>query len=224
VESALVTQHKPDVSKVICFYCKEAGHYKRDCPKLAAKSKKQYERANKVTDGGENEIVFMCSDTADEQHWYIDSGATQHMSGDRAAFIEYDTIPAKAVYMGDNNKQEAIGQGNVKMVLQVSGSPVKAKFTNVLYVPNLKSNLVSVSRLIKDGFNVQFNSNGCDVTKNGAVVAQGVSENRLYRLCGRIVYYEKACIADASARYSNNAELWHKRLGHLSQSTVQLHH
>ena len=99
------------------------------------------------------------------------------MSGDRDAFVQYESIAAKAVYMGDNNKQDAVGQGSVKMVLQVSGSAVKAKFTNVLYVPNLKSNLISVSRLIKDGFSVQFTAAGCDISKNGVVVAQGVSEN-----------------------------------------------
>src|SRR4029079_11703299 len=119
-------------------------------------------------------MVFMCSDHTDEQCWYIDSGATQHMSGDRDAFVDYECIPAKAVYLGRQ---------------------VNAKFTNVLYVPNLKSNLISVSRLIKDGFNVQIGAAGCDILKNGAVVAQGVSENRLYRLCGRIVYYDRACLA-----------------------------
>src|ERR1700759_5862700 len=101
-------------------------------------------------------MVFMCSDHTDEQCWYIDSGATQHMSGDRDAFVDYECISAKAVYMGDNNKQDAVGQGSVKMVLDVSGRQVNAKFTNVLYVPNLNSNLLSVSRLMKEGFNVHF--------------------------------------------------------------------
>ena len=87
----------------------------------------------------------------------------------------------------------------------------------MLYVPNLKSNLISVSRLIKDGFSVQFTGAGCDISKNGVVVAQGVSENRLYRLSGRIVYYDKACLVNARADGST-AELWHKRLGHLSES------
>src|SRR4029078_5287093 len=219
-ESALVMQQKSDVSKLTCFYCKESGHFKRDCPKLNAKNKKQHsERANNVKDN--DEMVVMCSDHTDEQCWYIDSGATQHMSGDRDAFIEYEGIPAKAVYMGDNNKQDAVGQGSVKMVLGVSGRQVNAKFTNVLYVPNLKSNLISVSRLIKDGFNVQFGAGGCDILKNGAVVAQGVSENRLYRLCGRIVYYDRACLAqNASTKALNNADLWHRRLGHLSESGI----
>ena len=213
-ESALVMQQKSDPTKLTCFYCKEPGHFKRDCPKLFAKTKR-FERANNVKDES-SEVVFMASDGADHHCWYIDSGATQHMSGDRAAFVEYAAIPPKAVYMGDNNKQDAVGQGSVKMVLDVSGSALKAKFTNVLFVPNLKSNLISVSRLIKDGFSVQFGAAGCDILKNGVVVAQGVSENRLYRLNGRIVYYEKACLVNVSA--GSAAELWHKRLGHLSES------
>ncbi len=39
-EAALVMQQKSDVSKLTCFYCKESGHFKRDCPKLNAKNKK----------------------------------------------------------------------------------------------------------------------------------------------------------------------------------------
>jgi transposase InsO family protein len=214
-ESALVMQHKSDPSKFICFYCKESGHFKKDCPKLKIK---RFERANNVKDES-SEMVFIAGDGADQQCWYIDSGATQHMSGDRAAFVEYENIAPKAVYMGDNNKQDAVGQGSVKMVLDVAGNALKAKFTNVLFVPNLKSNLISVSRLIKDGFSVQFGVGGCAIYKNGVVVAQGVSENRLYRLNGRIVYYEKACVAHASA--STDAELWHRRLGHLSESGMK---
>src|ERR1700750_2279582 len=123
-------QFKRDVSKITCYNCNETGHYKRDCPKLSGKpsSRKHFERANNVVDGNsDSEVVFMCSDGADQQSWYIDSGATQHMSGDRDAFVEYESIPAKAVYMGDNNKQDAVGQGSVKMVLGVGGRQVNAK-------------------------------------------------------------------------------------------------
>ena len=48
-ESALVMQQKSDVSKLTCFYCKESGHFKRDCPKLNAKNKKQHSERAKIT-------------------------------------------------------------------------------------------------------------------------------------------------------------------------------
>ena len=74
-ESALVTHHRSDVSKITCFYCKESGHFRRDCPKLNGKGKKQFQRANNVIDAAEShEVVFMCGDSADQQCWYIDSG------------------------------------------------------------------------------------------------------------------------------------------------------
>jgi hypothetical protein len=191
-----------------------------DCPKRPKQMgrRPQYERANVVSDRSDSEIVFMSSEciSVSGDDWYIDSGATQHMSRDRAVFSEYNPISGRAVYMGDHTEVQAVGEGTVRARLQVSGSTINGTFTKVLHVPDLKANLISVSRLIQDGFTVNFTVGGCQVLKSNKIVAEAVLVNRLYRLCASVVYYEQACFSA-----SQQAELWHKRLGHVGEHVMK---
>ena len=50
---------------------------------------------------------------AKEGVWYLDSGATNHMTGDRAAFTELDTSIVGTVKFGDGSRVDICGQGTV---------------------------------------------------------------------------------------------------------------
>ncbi len=77
--------------------------------------------------------------------WYIDSGATSHMTFDRASFVTYEEITQYPVEMGDMSTSEVIGRGDVRLTLLNNGVPTPAKLRDVLHVPSFAYSLVSVS-------------------------------------------------------------------------------
>ncbi len=65
--------------------------------------------------------------------------------------------------MGDDTILEAIGKGTIKATMQVGGQLIDTTITQVLHVPKMKNNLISVSKLISEGFKVEFDKDGCKV-------------------------------------------------------------
>ena len=78
---------KRDMSKVKCFACKRMGHYVGQCPNRKKKSSGMAATANEeFTAQFERECAFLICCTLVETTpsvWYIDSGASSHMTGVR---------------------------------------------------------------------------------------------------------------------------------------------
>jgi hypothetical protein len=72
--------------------------------------------------------------------------------------------------MGDDTVLEAIGKGSIKATMQVGSKLTHTTITQVLHVPKLKNNLISGNKLISEGFNVEFDKDGCKVNDARAVV------------------------------------------------------
>jgi hypothetical protein len=62
--------------------------------------------------------------------------------------------------MGDDIVLEAIGKGNIKATMQMGGKLTHTTITQVLHVPKMKNSLISVSKLISEGFKMEFDNDG----------------------------------------------------------------
>jgi hypothetical protein len=78
-------------------------------------------------------------------------------------FTTCERISPRKVFMGDDTILEAIGKGTIKATMQVGGQLIDTTITQVLHVPKMKNNLISVSKLISEGFKVEFDKDGCKV-------------------------------------------------------------
>jgi hypothetical protein len=89
-----------------------------------------------------------------EDTWLIDNGASKHMTVQRdiLSFLIGKNFPHK-VTLGDYYQYpiKGVGKSNYKLD---SGTPVKMK--DVLYVPSLTKNLLSISSLENKGFIFSF--------------------------------------------------------------------
>ncbi len=93
----------------------------------------------------------------------VETGAMQHMTFEQEWFTTYECISPRRVFMGDDTVLEAIGKGNIKATMQVGGKLTHATNTQVLHVPKMKNNLISMSKFISEGFKVEFDKDGCKV-------------------------------------------------------------
>ena len=81
--------------------------------------------------------------------WVIDSGATRHITYSRDVFSDYVQLKVpRIVKMANNSLAYRFGIGNVHVQVFVDDLQVETLLlTDVLYVPDLASNLISVSQL-----------------------------------------------------------------------------
>jgi hypothetical protein len=89
-----------------------------------------------------------------EDTWLIENGASKNMivQRDILSYLTEKKFPQK-VTLGDDYQYpiKGVGESNYKLYL---GTPMKMK--DVLYVPGLTTNLLSISALEKKGFKVAF--------------------------------------------------------------------
>jgi len=92
-----------------------------------------------------------------KQHlWYLDSGYSNHMTGDASKFINISLKQDEHVTYGDNNKGKILGKGTI-------GNENSFLIHDVLYVEGLKHNLFSISQLCDRGYQVTFRTNSCEI-------------------------------------------------------------
>lgn len=88
-----------------------------------------------------------------EQRWYVDSGVSNHMIGCRAAFSDLDANKIGTVKYGDGSRVHIRGQGTVVFRCRNGEHRV---LTGVYFIPQLRSNIVSLGQLDEHGTEVMI--------------------------------------------------------------------
>ena len=149
--------------------------------------------------------------------WIMDIGATDHMTPDIRKFKEYVSCPGRTkVFIAGREVLPVAGIGTVKFR--------DLGFTkNVLHVPNLKAQLISPQRFVKDlKYDFDITDDGCFLLEKGTRRRILASEER-----GGLLYLEdgdhkKAMIVGILEMLKENCRMpeelrrWHCRSGHLS--------
>jgi hypothetical protein len=82
----------------------------------------------------------------DDSLWYLDSGATNHMSGCRRAFVDIDTSIRGSVKFGDGSKVTIEGSGTM---LFEGKTGKHLPLTGVYFIPMLTTNIISLGQFDK---------------------------------------------------------------------------
>jgi hypothetical protein len=224
-------RRQKDFSSYQCYHCDKMGHIAKNCPARREEYKKRNnkrhhahateddEPPNKLAKEEIEEYVLFSalsgSVTPGEDTWLIDSGASKHMTGQKntlSRLIEKDS-PQK-VSLGDDYQYPIKGMGEATYKLD-SGTPMRMK--DVLYVPGLKKNLLSISALDKKGFRVAFIDGEVLMWSKGKTIEDavviGIEEGGLYKLKGH---------SDVALTHSTESpcELWHRRLAHINYKAL----
>lgn len=201
-----------------CFFCKKKGHFKRECSKYKEwlKNKENKESA-KTARFGEWYISFLISNEKFED-WCIDSGSTKHVCGNKNLFTVFKERNG-SVHIANGQKVEIKGEGKVSLTLNVSNkgkvSKLKVELNEVLYVPEIDGNLISVKKLTEKGYKIEFIGNKCFMKKDDESICIAEWDEGLYRV---------KCV-DSCLKVKENTELcvhdWHRILGHRNLEEIK---
>ncbi|XP_059310030.1 uncharacterized protein LOC132061192 [Lycium ferocissimum] len=126
----------------------------------------KHEADARVADEEEDHHLFvaMCiSSKVSINSWLIDSGCTNHMTYDKSLFKELKPTEISKVRIGNGDQILIEGKGTV-VIKTSSGNKT---ISDVLYVPNIDQNLLSICQLVEKRFKVSFEDKHCfinDVT------------------------------------------------------------
>lgn len=127
-------------SAINCFKCEKQGHYQFECTS-------QENGANYVEFDEEEELLLMAhADMSGDEGkgvWFLDSGCSNHMTGEKGWFTKLDESFKHSVRLGNSSRLAVQGRGDI--IFEVEG--LTQVVTDVYYVPTLTNNLLSIGQL-----------------------------------------------------------------------------
>ncbi|XP_050895027.1 uncharacterized protein LOC127101610 [Lathyrus oleraceus] len=148
----------------------------------------------------------------DMNTWIIDTCCSNHMIGNLNHMRELRDIQSCSVGLPNREHASAIKEGSI--VLEGG-----LKLDNVLFVPKLKCNLISVSQMMNElKCVIQFTDKLCVMQDRTSRTLIGAGEQRDVLYFFRGVRRERACKTDGF----HPMDLWHKQLGHPSLKISKL--
>ncbi len=208
-----------------CHVCGKVGHLAAKCwQKNGQRQQKGGQRsANNANLEDDFDALafatsFECSKGADTSHdgrWAIDSGATHHICNDKTKFAQLDEANHGMLTVANGAHANICGVGTVheKLVLP-SGETRELVINNVLYVPSVGKNLLSIPQINKrNQFKVVFDDSGMAIVDKckESTVAVADYEAGLYWL--RVA-------PSANANHVAHGDMIHARLGHASSGMI----
>lgn len=218
---------------VKCYEC-GGPHYKNKCPKLQKKSEKgdivlwtmldaESERSELISQDNfsadsDDTVLYSALAAQNDHHddeWFIDSGATKHMTKVAHNMQNVKQPSVKQVKAANGEKIDILKTGDIKCTVNESNLTLR----DVQYIPKLCVNLLSVSQIVMNGNTVIFDMDGCRIlSKDKKVMAKGELVDGMFKMQIR------ACESVFSVKHSKSDEnsiLWHRRLGHVSFNTLK---
>eukprot|EP00253_Pinus_taeda_P027468 PITA_27468 len=214
---------KQDMSKVKCFHCHQHEHYATNCPQ-----KKKNKQAAGFAAGEalasqfelDFSLITCLVSSVMGSVWILDSGVSFHMTRDQDLFSDLDEKDLGVhIEMGDDGRYSATGIGTISFERE-SRKPFILK--EVMHVPGLKKNLISVAMLEDKGYDVVFSEGKdflCSKT-TGETQKIGVRVKNLYQLhvdgCSAMARKAEGVVSQ------DDGELWHRRMGHLHHGALKI--
>ncbi|CAH0719652.1 unnamed protein product, partial [Brenthis ino] len=212
---AYAANNKRRFKNLVCTYCRKSNHTIKQCFK-----RKRDEAKKKNED--QHTLFATAYSTSHLNEFIIDSGATAHMCADST--LVQDPVNKKCAITVANGQQlqcEMVGKTTLSDNVSLS---------NVLFVPDLSNNLISVSEITNKGYVVTFHKDYCTIYSDCKITGNQVlfanKNNGLYkfklqdrpnpRVGHSMSLQSRQGTMSANAAACVPISIWHKRLGHLN--------
>lgn len=137
------------------------------------------------------------------------------MTGDRRYFKSINEAITGKVRFGDDSRIDIKGKGPI---IFCPKDGVKKILADVYYIPDLKSNIISLGQATEAGCDIRMKDDYLTLRdKEGKLITRAKrSRNRLYKVT--IDFADTLCL-QASTTLRNSAK-WHARLGHIVKESM----
>ncbi|GJZ96715.1 retrovirus-related pol polyprotein from transposon TNT 1-94 [Tanacetum coccineum] len=169
-----------------------------------------------------SDVITMISEVnlvgSNNSGWWVDTGVTHHVCTDKSMFNSFRAVDnGEKLYMGNSATADIKGEKDV--ILKMT-SEKELKLTNVLYVSEIRKNLVSGWLLNKFGFRLVFESDKFVLSLNQMYVGKGYVMNGMFKL-NVMVFKNDINKINSSAYLIESSNVWHGRLGHVNFNSLR---
>ena len=233
-----------DKIHIKCFNCNIYGHFAAECRKPRRerdRDRNQTQEANLTQTSQDEEPTLLFTECKEKEGyvvllneesvnpslissghnddsnlWYLDNGASNHMTGRKTKFANLDESVTGAVKFGDGSSVRIEGKGSI--VFRCKNGEERC-LKDVYYIPTLKNNIISLGQLSESGNKVVLQGNYLWVRDEKGELLMKVkrSPNRLYKIL--INENSPSCLLSKSEETS---WLWHLRLGHVNFQAMKM--
>ena len=203
-----------------CYRCQSEKHFIRNCPE-PPKPDEQVRTA--ISDSEDADLDFVVLDNVVDgerprrragctYEWILDSGATRHICASRAAFSTMGKV-SRSVRVADGKEIKAVGAGKVEMLFTgVDGRGVRIELDDVLYVPEVERDIISLPSLCRAGHEVRMAEGQMDVLLASGELLRAVERDRLFILDAVPLEIVVAAVTESPD--------WHRRAGHVGNAAL----
>ncbi|XP_044019208.1 protein ABHD18 isoform X2 [Aphidius gifuensis] len=217
-----------------CARCNGYNHHAKDCySKNIYKHANYAEEEEEEDEYGENielaasaqtneEIALMnyvnnANKSNDKNLWCLDSGSTSHITANNKLFKQIEKANLK-LSLANNDSTQISGVGEIKININDGNKQKTVKFDRVLYVNDLRTNLLSVLKMTDKNYKILFEKEKAtisDINDNVLITAKRI---------GNLYYIQESQNAANLAEFNskNDFEKWHQRLGHVNEKDIKL--
>ena len=231
----------------VCHYCGKKGHVEAVCYKKARDEKNAQPESSNVavaffasvldtpalspllTITEEGNTPDSCIETSyyaanqeiepEAGFWVMDSGSTRHLTYDKSLLRNIRPTQA-TVKFGNGAVSTAELCGDLSMYVPGDTGINTLVLKDVLFVPGLGVNLMSVKQAEEKGCEVTFYGGRCTIRRDGRVLMWAPRSGDLYALHATYPSNEEVTLALFAGSTPAKASLWHRRFGHLSYGNM----
>lgn len=192
-----------------CYSCGSNKHLANRCDKKESNSSNGKDK--KKDESKKSAFLALYSEAFKASEWYIDSGCSSHMTNDDSGMRNTKPSSVTEIKSACKNALLVKKMGDTTINIGEKGIDIK----NVLHVPQVAVNLLSVYQICERGNSVSFDKNGCTIkNESGDLLAFCKPRDGVYKLSVR----SGMCMM---AQNGANAMTWHRRLGHMNAQSMR---
>ena len=212
-----------------CNHCNKRGHKEDQCwvkhPELKPEKSRRDERSEKPKFAMMATVMTPAvpKRQSGPHIWFTDSGASDHFSPHRDLFETFRKLEEPVNI--ETAEGTAMGTGTGRITITVLGkddTETELQLNNVIYAPNMHSNLFSLAAAYDRGFETRITPGyGLRIFHEETIVANSVRvTGGLFRLKTPTDAFAYAAQVTETTR-EIDINTWHRRMGHLGEENVK---